>query len=56
MEVLDIPIDDLTALFRKDPEIGMGFYHGVMELFAGQYRRTLAMLAANVERELTGMR
>ena len=56
MEVLDIPIDDLTALFHRDPEIGMGFYRGVMELFAGQYRRTLAMLAANVERELTGLR
>ena len=52
MEVIAIPIDALTAFCQENTEVGMGFYRGVMNQFAGQYGRTLAMLAANVEHEL----
>jgi CRP-like cAMP-binding protein len=55
MEVVAIPIDALTAYCHENAEVGMGFYRGVMDQFAGQYGRTLAMLAANVEQELTGI-
>ena len=55
MEVVAIPIDALTAYCHANAEVGMGFYRGVMDQFAGQYGRTLAMLAANVEQELTGI-
>lgn len=55
MEVVAIPIDALTAYCHENAEVGMGFYRGVMDQFAGQYGRTLAMLAANVEQELAGI-
>jgi CRP-like cAMP-binding protein len=55
MEVIAIPIDALTAYCHENAEEGMGFYRGVMDQFAGQYGRTLAMLAANVEQELAGI-
>jgi CRP-like cAMP-binding protein len=55
MEVVAIPIDALAAFCQENSEVGMGFYRGVMDQFAGQYGRTLAMLAANVEQELAGI-
>ncbi len=55
MEVVAIPIDALTAFCQENTEAGMSFYRGVMDQFAGQYGRTLAMLAANVEQELAGI-
>lgn len=55
MDVIGIPIDALTAHCHRNPEVGMNFYRGVMDQFAGQYGRTLAMLAANVEQELAGI-
>ena len=55
MEVVAVPIDALTDLCDRDTALGMGFYRGVMDQFAGQYGRTLAMLAANVEQELAGI-
>ncbi len=55
MEVAAIPTADLKALCDDDPVLGMCFFRGVMDQFAGQYGRTLAMLAANVEQELAGI-
>lgn len=53
MEVVAIPIAALTEFCDANPALGMRIYRAAMDMFAGQYGRTLAMLAANVDREVT---
>ncbi len=52
MEVLQVPLSELVALCRQDPEMGLQVYMNVAQLFIDRYSDTMSHLALSVESEL----
>ena len=52
MELLALPLDSLTALCSREPEIGMGIYGAIADILGDRYRKTLERLTTSAERVL----
>ena len=52
MKLLALPLDSLTALCSREPEIGMGIYAAIADAFGHRYRKTLGRLTTSAERVL----
>lgn len=52
MDVLAIPVAELSALCEREPALGSHVYRSAAQIFAARYSNTLIHLAASAEREL----